>query len=74
MTTDSHEPKLTRPRAMVDATGHAVINRAIVLRLATLASTESDDAELHGSALVAICKDWMTAESDRLRTGRKDVS
>lgn len=68
--TETETRSLRRIPALVDDTGRAVVQRAVTLRLATLACTESDDQELHGAALVHICKTWMEAESERLRAVR----
>lgn len=59
--------KLKRLPMLVDPIGHAIIKRAITLRLATLSEVMSDDAEMHGAALVAIVSAWMQAEAERLR-------
>lgn len=64
------ESKLKRLPVLVDATGLAIVKRAISLKLATLASTEEETAELHGCALVAIVAAWMQAEAERIRSAR----
>jgi hypothetical protein len=53
----------------VDEAGKAILDRAIVLKLASIACTEPDDDQLAGQALVAIAKQWMEAEVERLSGG-----
>ena len=61
--------KLRKIEARVTDDAHAVIRRAIVLRLAMDGEMQADDRELYGRALHHICRDWL-AEQARTLGGR----
>lgn len=68
--TNETEKPLKRLPVLVDPTGRAIVDRAITLKLAMLASTEGDCQELAGESLVGICREWMAATAERLSGAR----
>ena len=69
-TTDAGPDRLRKIDLRVNDAAHATIIRAITLRLAMLGETASDDRELYGAALAAVCRDWLRTQADLLRESR----
>ena len=62
-----------RPKRLdvaVTSEGRSIVERAITLRLATLACVESDCRELAGEALVGICREWTRDRVEELRRAK----
>lgn len=61
---------LKRLPVLVDPDGRAIVERAITLKLATLASTDGDSHAVSGDALVGICREWLKDTAGRLSAAR----
>jgi hypothetical protein len=56
---EGHAEKKRWFKCEADETAQAIIDRAIRLKLATLACCEPDNDLLFGQMLAAICREWM---------------